>query len=144
MAQVLQLFYTLDNAEKTRVSVEKIDVDNDGVLADKFHGKNLQRSVLITSVQSYEMAKKEGVEIDYGALGENILVDINPYHLVAGEQLTIGNVTLEITQNCTLCKGLSTVSPKLPKLLKDDRGIFAKVVSGAGTIRIGDSVSLPR
>lgn len=144
MAKVLQLFYTLDNTEKTRVSTEKIDLDNDGVLADKFHGKNLQRSVLITSVQSYEIAKKESVEIDYGALGENILVDINPYHLVAGEQLSIGNVTLEITQNCTLCKGLSTVSPKLPKLLKDDRGIFAKVISGKGTISVGDSVTLPR
>ena len=141
MAKVLKLFYTLDDAQKTRVEANSIEVDSGGVLADKFHGKNLQRSVLITSVESYEMARKQGVAIAYGALGENILIESNPYHLLPGQKLTIGDVTLEITQNCTLCKGLSSVDAKLPKILKNDRGIFAKVVSEKATIQVGDSVS---
>ena len=75
----------------------------------------------------------------YGSLGENILMDYNPYHLQVGDQIKVGELTLEITQNCTLCKGLSKVDSKAPKLLKDHRGIFAKTVTD-GTISIADTV----
>ncbi|MDH4945424.1 MOSC domain-containing protein [Sulfurimonas sp. C5] len=140
--KVLKLFTTCNDEKKTRISPESINVDNEGVLEDKFHGKDLLRSVLIASVYSYELAKKEGIDIEYGLLGENILVDINPYSLLPGQQLQIGETTLEITQNCTLCKGLSSVDSKLPKVLKTDRGIFAKVVSGRSVIKIGDVITI--
>lgn len=141
MGKVLKLFYTLDDAAKTRMDVGHVSVDKDGIVEDKFHAKNLQRSVLITSTHSYMLAKQEGIEILYGALGENILIDANPYHLLPTQRLQIGDVTLEITQNCTLCKGLSSVDSKLPKILKNDRGIFAKVLSKSGEIKVGDSVT---
>lgn len=140
--KVLKLFITRNDENKTRISPESIKVDNDGVLNDKFHGKDLLRSVLIASVDSYELAKEEGIEIEYGLLGENILVDINPYSLLPGEQLQIGDTILEITQNCTLCKGLSSVDSKLPKVLKNDRGIFAKVISGESLIKVGDVIKI--
>ncbi|WP_428739374.1 MOSC domain-containing protein [Sulfurimonas sp.] len=140
--KVIKLFTTLDDANKTRVSPESITVDNDGVYEDKFYAKDLLRSVLITSLESYEIAKKEAIEIEYGSLGENILVDINPYDLVPGETLQIGETTLEITQNCTLCKGLSSVNSQLPKVLKNDRGIFAKVISGKSVIEIGNVIKI--
>lgn len=140
--KVLKLFITCDDENKTRLSPEVITVNNDGVLEDKFYNKDLSRSVLITSIQSYEMALHEGIEIEPGSLGENILVDLNPYSLLPGDKLQIGDTVLEITQNCTLCKGLSSVSPKLPKLLKNDRGIFAKVINGKSTIKINDVIKI--
>ena len=140
--KVLELFITKNDAQKTREKPSVIKVDPDGIDGDKFYGKNPQRAILITTVESYAMANENGIDIEYGTLGENILIDINPYHLQAGEQLQIGDTILEITQNCTLCKGLSTIDSKLPKLLKDDRGIFAKVVQGSSHIHIGDTVSL--
>ncbi|MBD3796794.1 MAG: MOSC domain-containing protein [Campylobacterales bacterium] len=140
--KVLKLFITCDDENKTRLSPEVITVNNDGVLEDKFYNKDLSRSVLITSIQSYEIALHEGIEIEPGSLGENILVDLNPYSLLPGDQLQIGDTVLEITQNCTLCKGLSSVSPKLPKLLKNDRGIFAKVINGKSTIKINDVIKI--
>jgi len=138
--KVLKLFITSDDGEKKRESVESIELDAEGILQDKFYGKNLQRSVLLTSQESYTMAHNENIEIDYGSLGENILLDINPYSLDCGARLFIGDTEFEITQSCTLCKGLSTLNSKLPKLLKNDRGIFAKVISSKGTIKIGDEV----
>ena len=69
----------------------------------------------------------------YGDLGENIIVDFNPYTLEENSQIKIGEVTLEISQHCTLCKSLAKVDSKLPKLLKNDRGVFAKVIQ-AGKI----------
>lgn len=140
--KVLQLFITKDNSEKTRLSPQSITLDDQGILEDKFYSKDLMRSVLITSTYSYDLAKEKGIEISYGVLGENILIDINPYDLLPGQQLKIGDTTFEITQNCTLCKGLSSVDSKLPKVLKNDRGIFAKVVSGKSVIKLDDCVEI--
>jgi len=139
---ILELFITQNDENKTRKKVQSITVDNDGILEDKFHGKNLLRSILISATHSYEITQNNNIEIKKGTLGENILIDINPYDLVCGDKLQITDNILEITKNCTLCKGLSVINPKLPKLLKDDRGIFAKVISGNGIIKVGDSVKI--
>lgn len=140
--KVLKLFITKDDANKTRESHTQIKVDKDGIINDKFYEKNLQRSILITSQESYDLSMKNGIVLEAGVLGENILIDVNPYSLVAGDRFTIGSLTLEITQNCTLCKGLSSINSKLPKLLKNDRGIFARLISESGTITQGDSVEM--
>jgi len=99
----------------------------------------LERSVLITSLESYTLLKQNGIDAAYGALGENLLMDYNPYHLPIGARLKVGNVLLEISQPCTLCKSLAKVNPAVPKLLKDDRGIFAKVIE-SGSISKGDNI----
>ncbi len=140
--KILELFITKDDAQKTRESVAFVKVDNDGILEDKFYAKNSLRSILITATDSYKITQENNIELPWGSLGENIVTDLNPYHLVCGDKLKIGENTLEITQNCTLCKGLSSVNPKLPKLLKDDRGIFAKVISGEGRIEVGDTIEI--
>ena len=140
--KVLQLFITHSDANKTRESVEKIFVDEFGIKDDKFYNKNLMRSILITSYESYKLSQENNISIETGSLGENILIDINPYDLNPGERLTIGSTVLEITQNCTLCKGLSTLNSKLPKLLKNDRGIFAKVIKGSSEIALDDKVEI--
>lgn len=142
LGRVIKLFITRDNKDKTRESVEKFSADEFGILNDKFYKKNPMRTILITSIQSYELTQEHGIEIEYGALGENILIDINPYSLVEGDTFTIGTTEFEITQNCTLCKGLSTINPKLPTLLKKDRGIFAKIIKGSNQISIGDKIKI--
>ncbi len=136
--KILELFYSTTDG---RVNATKLALDGKGVIEDKYYNKNIQRSVLITSQQSYKKADNHGIDVPYSALGENILIDYNPYHLRPGAQLEIGDVVLEISQNCTLCKSLAKVDTRLPKLLKDDRGIFAKVIS-SGTIHKGDNIYL--
>lgn len=140
--KVLRLFITKNDENKTREQKTEVTVDEFGVRDDKFYKKNEQRAVLITSIQSYDMAANKNINLPDGVLGENILIDINPYHLESGKTIQIGNIILEITQNCTLCKGLTAINNKLPKLLKNDRGIFAKVIQNAGTIKVGDSVTI--
>jgi MOSC domain-containing protein YiiM len=138
--KVVALYITKNDANKTREMPSEIDVDEKGIIGDKFYGKDAKRAILITATQSYALTKENGIDITEGSLGENLLIDINPYHLLPGKRLRVGDTTLEITQNCTLCKGLSLLNSKLPKLLKDDRGIFAKVVNGPKRIKVGDSV----
>jgi MOSC domain-containing protein YiiM len=136
--KILELFYSTNDG---RVNTNKLALDTKGVVEDKYYNKDIQRSVLITSLDSYKLAAENGIDALYSALGENILIDYNPYHLKPGARLKIGDLVLEISQNCTLCKSLAKVDAKLPKLLKNDRGIFAKVIGG-GVIRKGDNIYL--
>jgi MOSC domain-containing protein YiiM len=138
VGKVLELFYSTDNG---RVNTAELAFDEKGVIKDKYYNKNMQRSVLIASQDSYKLALSHGIDAPYSSLGENILIDYNPYHLKPGMKLTIGNLVLEISQKCTLCKSLAKVDTKLPKILKDDRGIFAKVIT-CGTIHKNDVIYL--
>lgn len=136
--RVLRLFISVDNEQK-RVCKEKLELDEKGVLEDKFYAKNTNRLILITSTTAYALAKSSGVELEYGSLGENILIDHNINKLAIGNQFKIGDMLLEVTQNCTLCNGLSAFDPKLPEVLKNDRGLFVKAV-GSGIIKKDDII----
>ena len=136
VGNISSLFYSPVNG---RTSTKEFLLDTKGIVNDKHYDKDIDRSVLITSVESYALAKKHGIDAAYGALGENLLIDYNPYHLPAGSRLKIGDAVLEISQPCTLCKSLTQVDAKLPKILKNDRGIFARVIL-SGSITIGDDI----
>lgn len=140
LGEVLELFVS-KKGNSTRCMQSVIELDKEGIVGDKFYAKDTERSVLLTTVDSYRLAMDNDIDMDYGSLGENILINYNPYALEHGTTIQIGEVVLEITQNCTICNHLSTIDKKLPVLLKDDRGIFVKVVE-AGFIEKGDKLYL--
>jgi MOSC domain-containing protein YiiM len=140
VGKVMSLFVSVQGSSN-RVEKELFHLDAKGIIEDKYHDTNINRSVLITSKASYDLANRNNIQMPFGSLGENILIDYNPYHLTAGDQLHIGEVLLEISQNCTMCDHLSKIDENLPTLLKDDRGIFAKVIKG-GVIQPGDEITL--
>lgn len=140
LGKVRQLFITISSNEPREIK-EQILVEDGGVVGDKFYAKDMNRLILIASLDAYELATQSKIEMEYGALGENILIEGSINSMRPGDQFRIGDVTLEITQNCTLCNGLSKINSKLPKLLKDDRGIFAKAI-GSGVIKKGDIICL--
>ena len=136
---VQELFISIKSVGKENRT--EITLQSDGVCDDKFFAKGIERSVLLASLDSYILAKSKGIDIKYGSLGENILIDINPYSLNAGDKIEIGEVVLEITQHCTICNSLTKVDAKLPSVLKSDRGIFAKTLK-SGKIKKGDIVTI--
>ena len=140
VGKVLNLFISKSGTSQ-RFEQSKLSLDSLGVQEDKFYNKNPERSVLISSMASYELIQTYGIEMPFGYLGENILMDFNPYNLTMGSQIKIGSVTLELSQYCTICNHLAVLDPKIPTLLKDDRGIFAKVVQD-GEISLGDGVEI--
>ena len=140
IGEVLALFISKEGDSK-RISKTVVELDKKGVIDDKFYARDNERSVLFTSLESYGLAVQHNIHMPYGSLGENILIDYNPYDLAIGTQLQIGEVVLEITQNCTICNHLSLIDKKLPKLLCNDRGIFLKVIE-IGFIEKGDKIYL--
>lgn len=139
--KVTKLFISTGDELMPRKECASIIIDENGIIGDKFYAKNINRSILVSSTESYQLASNNNIEIEDGVLGENILLDINLCHLLPGNKIQIGETILEVTQNCTICKGLSQINSKLPKLLKDDRGIFFRTIKG-GEIKSGDSVTI--
>ncbi|NPA60410.1 MAG: MOSC domain-containing protein [Epsilonproteobacteria bacterium] len=137
--KVLELFIALKGAPKQLR--DEIEVDADGIIGDKFYAKDSNRAILLTSQESYDLAKQNGIAFEFGLLGENIILDINPYGLSCGDRVEIGTIVLEITQNCTICNSLSKIDKALPKLLQCDRGIFAKALQ-SGVIKKDDKVKI--
>ena len=140
VGKVINLFVSVQGSS-TRVEKESVNLDPKGIIEDKYYDTNVSRSVLITSKASYTLANDHNIQLPFGSLGENILINYNPYHLTAGDQLRMGDVILEISQNCTMCDHLSKIDKNLPELLKDDRGIFARVIKG-GVIKKEDEIYL--
>ena len=140
VGKVINLFVSVQGSS-TRVEKESVNLDPKGIIEDKYYDTNINRSVLITSEASYTLANDHNIQLPFGSLGENILINYNPYHLTAGDQLRMGDVILEISQNCTMCDHLSKIDEDLPELLKDDRGIFARVIQG-GVIKKEDEIVL--
>ena len=140
VGKITSLFISKEGS-KQRVSQDKIVLDLLGIREDKYYNTNMERSILITSLTSYILAQSKQIQMPHGSLGENLLVDYNPYALPTRSQLQIGTSVLEISQNCTMCNHLSNIDEHLPELLKQDRGIFAKVIQ-KGEIKIGDTIYL--
>lgn len=138
---VKKLYISSSNQENPRIEKNHLFLDQSGVKEDKFYGKDPDRSILIASIYSYDLAKEHNIDMPIGSLGENILTDIDIYHLLPGDKISIGKVNLEVAQNCTLCFGLSKIDSKLPKLLREARGVFFKALN-ADEIKIGDGITI--
>ncbi|MDT8337919.1 MAG: MOSC domain-containing protein [Sulfurimonas sp.] len=140
VGKIIELFISTKESS-TRVNRSTIELDLLGIIGDKFYDKDNSRSILITSSDSYNLTKDYNIDMPYGYLGENLLMDYNPYSLSMGSRLQIGTAMFEISQNCTICNHLSVLDKRIPKLLKNDRGIFAKVVT-PGKVSKGNDVYL--
>jgi MOSC domain-containing protein YiiM len=110
-----------------------------GALGDRHAGQNPDRALLVAGIAAYEKAKRAGIHFPFGALGENLLLDLDPHLLPPGARLRVGEALLELTQVCTVCNSLSQFDLRLPKLLYGKRGLYARVLEG-GRVRVGDPV----
>jgi len=108
-----------------------------GIEGDKFAGGKEYKTVMIVGKRPYDMAKELGIELEGGSLGENILFDFDPHEFAIGTIFQIGTAQIQITDSCTLCQHLSIFDKRLPKLVRDNRGLYCKIVSD-GEVKVGD------
>ncbi|TBH20620.1 MOSC domain-containing protein [Thermus thermamylovorans] len=123
-----------------KAQVEALDLlAGFGAQGDRHAGKDPERALLVAGLPAYAKAKGAGIHLPYGALGENLLLDLDPHALPPGARLRVGEALLELTYPCTVCKSLSQWDLRLPKLLYGGRGLYARVLEG-GRVRVGDPV----
>ncbi len=130
MGSVVEIFSaTLGSSGLPRPMVNSLElIEGYGIKDDKFAGDDLDKSVMIVGQNSYDIAKANDIDLEYGSYGENILLDFDPHELEIGTKLHIGDSTIEITERCTICDHLSVFGAKLPKLIKKHRGIYCKIL----------------
>jgi len=135
--KVIDIFSaTKDDKTKVRPKREKLELIKDyGIKNDKFALKNLEQSVLIVPIDAYDITQKEGIELEFGSLGENILVNFNIMDLDIGTKLKIGKATVQITQKCTMCNHLAIFDKKVPKLVRNHRGVYCKILESGEIVK---------
>ena len=137
LGSVVEVFSATKNSSGLpRPRVEKlILIEGFGIENDKFAGDELHKTVMIIGLKSYKIAKEKGIDLARGSYGENILLDFDPHTLNIGDRLKIGNSVVEITEKCTLCNHLSVFGAKLPKLIKNHRGLYCKIIKSGEIIK---------
>ena len=141
LEKVIALYVAPKNGK--RIKKETIEVDPKGVIEDKFYGKEATRSILLTSLLSYEDAKSQEIALALGELSENIIISGDPFTLKVGDRIKIGQVLFEVASPGTLCKGLKKIHPRLPKVVAKRRGIYIKALE-KGVVYVGDAVVFNR
>ena len=104
------------------------------------HAGDWHRQVSLLSLQKIDAFRAKGAEVDYGAFGENLVVDgIDFAGLPLGTMLRCGNVVLEITQIGKECHSHCAIFEYMGDCIMPREGVFAKVIQG-GIVKTGDDI----
>ncbi len=123
--------FSADKSSKglPRPRVESLElIEGFGIKNDKFAGKDLNSTVMIVGQASYELAKENGIDLEEGSYGENLLFDFDPHMLQLGDRLVIGESEMEITEACSICSHLAVFGEELPDLVAHKRGLYCKIL----------------
>ncbi|GHV93994.1 molybdenum cofactor sulfurase [Spirochaetia bacterium] len=104
------------------------------------HAGDWHRQVSLLSLQKIDAFRARGAKVDYGAFGENLVVDgIDFASLPVGTILRCGDVVLEMTQIGKECHSHCTIFRIMGDCIMPREGVFARVIQG-GTIKTGDEI----
>ena len=126
--------------QKKEISQAQIITDW-GIEGDAHAGK-WHRQISLLSMEKIEDFKRKGAEVDFGAFGENLIVEGYDLRLLpVGTRFQIGNVVLELTQIGKECHSHCEIYKKMGDCIMPREGVFTKVIHG-GSIKKGDQIHL--
>ena len=106
------------------------------------HGGNWHRQISLLSFEKIEAFRQKGADVDFGAFGENLIVEgYDLRTLPLGSRLRIGDALLELTQIGKECHSHCEIFKKMGECIMPREGVFTKVLHG-GHIKTGDEVEL--
>jgi len=109
-----------------------------------------QRQVLLLDTSIYAALAEQGIRLQPGSMGENILVDgLQVMEMGIGTILEIGPVRLEVTEQRNPCYQLNGMHPALLKAVAYKRegrvirqaGVMARILTG-GPVRPRDPIKV--
>ena len=126
--------------QKTCIPAAKLKVDW-GILGDA-HAGNWHRQVSLLSFEKIEAFRAKGANVEFGAFGENIVVDgFDLRALPVGTLLGCGDILLEVTQIGKECHSHCAIYHAVGDCIMPREGIFTRVLKG-GDIHVGDELVL--
>jgi MOSC domain-containing protein YiiM len=129
-----------------KLAVPSAQVTREGVAGDwqqnrKYHG-GLDRAICIYSVELYDWLREEGIDLQWGSVGENFTTQgIELGELSAGSRLRVGKCVIEITKVRVPCRNLNNWDKRLMKLIQGRSGWMARVTK-EGLVREGDEIEV--
>ncbi len=113
-----------------------------GVERDAHAGPG-HRQVSLLALESADVMRGKGLDIDSGDFGENIVTEgLNLKLLNLGTKLKVGkDALLEITQIGKECHDRCAIYYKAGDCIMPREGIFSRVLNG-GIVRVGDEIKI--
>ena len=112
--------------------------ENWGIEGDA-HAGNWHRQVSLLAFEEIEDFRARGANVDFGAFGENLIVEgigTPLKDLPVGTQLQLGDILLEVTQIGKKCHDYCAIYDAVGDCIMPREGIFARVLRG-GQLRRG-------
>ena len=126
--------------QKTNVN-RAVFVKDHGIEQDA-HAGSWHRQVSLLSADKIEAFRQKGARVEYGAFGENLVVEGFDFRLLpVGTRLRCGDVLLEMTQIGKECHSHCAIYHQMGDCIMPREGVFARVLEG-GTIQVGDEMRL--
>ena len=117
--------------------------ENFGIEGDAHAGK-WHRQVSMLSFEKIEAFREKGADVDFGAFGENLIVDGYDFrNLPVGTRFRCNDVLLEMTQIGKECHSHCEIYKVVGDCIMPREGVFAKVLQG-GTIKVGDELVMEK
>lgn len=106
------------------------------------HGGRWHRQVSLLSFEKIEAFREKGAKVDFGAFGENLVVEgFDLRQVPVGSQFQIGEAVLELTQIGKECHNHCAIYQAVGDCIMPREGVFTKVIKG-GEIKTGDEIHL--
>lgn len=129
---------TKKGTQKTEVCEAALK-ENYGIEGDA-HAGSWHRQVSLLALERIEEFRAKGAEVDYGAFGENLVVEgFDLGKIPVGTRFEIGGAVLELTQIGKECHSHCAIYKTMGDCIMPREGVFAKVITG-GKIRPGDGI----
>lgn len=106
------------------------------------HGGKWHRQVSLLSFEAIEAFRAKGAKVDFGAFGENIVVEgFELNKLPVGTRFQIGETLLELTQIGKECHSHCAIYQQVGDCIMPRMGVFTQVLKG-GNIAVGDEITM--
>ena len=127
---------TLKNEVSEANFIEEFGIEGDA------HAGKWHRQVSLLAFEKIDDFRNKGGNVDFGAFGENLVVDgIELHKLPVGQQLQVGEVLLEVTQIGKDCHDKCAIYYQVGECIMPKNGIFTRVLKG-GKVKVGDQCTL--
>lgn len=116
---------------------------NYGIKGDA-HAGDWHRQISLLGVDKIIDFRKRGANVEFGAFGENLVVEDYDFRAMpVGTLFRCGEVLLEMTQIGKECHSHCTIYHQVGDCIMPREGVFARVLHG-GTIKIGDEMVIEK
>lgn len=140
-AQVIAVCISKNKGER-KTPVASVELrEEHGIIGDA-HAGEWHRQVSLLAQESIEKMQRLGLDVDSGDFAENITTrGIDLVSLAIGARLSIGEITVEVTQIGKECHSRCAIYHQAGDCVMPKEGIFARVIHG-GMVKPGDRIEL--